>query len=1037
MKLIQQKILYFKQGTSDKVYEIDLCELNHDSYVVNFRYGRRNGNLKDGSKTIIPVTEKEARKIFADLVKSKVKKGYSESLDSFTESYEQSEQALDQQEKIQAPKTSDPRDQAILNRLRDGHNSNSKWTLERVVWKAGEFQLAEAPKLMVGYLGQRGMLDYSILWAFGRCGESMVLPYIKRIIQKDTFYKDFDNKAIRRIAFSSAITLSSGFDLSFYKSELIKELPANLQEAVKNEAEEYLGHLLNSIPDQPDTGTLEVLEKLYLIDPPGYKKWLLNFLRTVPFKPTFFQFAKHIYKLSEQLLDTDCFGLLSIRFETEKPYYNSPEYYWGDSFSTFLPDHGYSTIKFKDLKSKNPPVCFSSKTKSYLRKRTWRVLERLGTKKSRYYVRMAVSVIRELKSEHGREPWKTTSWEYTGRFNYKEISVWHDRFSQFKLINYILFGNSARYKLANNRKKFICVDWKPGDSLPVQREELYPELWDECPELLIDLLTESDVEEVHTFAVKILKEHPDKLTALEEEAVVALLSSPFKITADLALDIAIKMLFENKSALILKALLDSEHSDQRDAALRFIKQCKAELAVNIEILTVCYGCKSDQSRNLCEEELSSWGLSVEVMHKVLLNLIDWCQESQEQKYRASLSDIINKSFGHIAKLIDLKFIAQLFDHEYLEVQEIAASLLAGHGLSSKDLPPDLLLKLLHSESQSLRESGLRMMSQFNDSELLERQELILNLLTHELDDMRQNAQPVFIRLCSASVTQAPELINRLLAILIRGRVKKEILAELSQFMIINLDQHLKKTPKERIKKLLTVKVPAANQVGGHLMPLLNSEDFSNKELSHMLNNETASIRASASKILQNSNRIKEEPMAFVSALDSEWEDTQEFIFEMFNSIGETLNSDTLIAICDSTQEKVQRFGRKLLMANFKNEDGLQYIMQLSEHPSQNLQLFVSTFLESELTGKPHKISELLPFIVNCLTRVNKGRVIKQRLFIFLENEALKNKDIAGLIQPVIYELSATCGVELKAVCLSIMVKIRSKWGVIEEVTHGV
>ena len=82
---------------------------------------------------------------------------------------------------------------------------------------------------------------------------------------------------------------------------------------------------------------------------------------------------------------------------------------------------------------------------------------------------------------------------------------------------------------------------------------------------------------------------------------------------------------------------------------------------------------------------------------------------------------------------------------------------------------------------------------------LERQELILNLLTHELDDMRQNAQPVFIRLCSASVTQAPELINRLLAILIRGRVKKEILAELSQFMILNLDQHLKRLLKNESK----------------------------------------------------------------------------------------------------------------------------------------------------------------------------------------------------------------------------------------------
>ena len=51
MKLIQQSILSFQQGKSDKVYEIDLCETAPGEYVVNFRYGRRGANLREGTKS--------------------------------------------------------------------------------------------------------------------------------------------------------------------------------------------------------------------------------------------------------------------------------------------------------------------------------------------------------------------------------------------------------------------------------------------------------------------------------------------------------------------------------------------------------------------------------------------------------------------------------------------------------------------------------------------------------------------------------------------------------------------------------------------------------------------------------------------------------------------------------------------------------------------------------------------------------------------------------------------------------------------------
>src|ERR1700733_10897380 len=76
MKLIKQTLLTFREGSSDKVYEVDLCELAANRYVVNFRYGRRGAALKEGVKTVSAVPLAEAQRIFDDLVDSKVKKGY-------------------------------------------------------------------------------------------------------------------------------------------------------------------------------------------------------------------------------------------------------------------------------------------------------------------------------------------------------------------------------------------------------------------------------------------------------------------------------------------------------------------------------------------------------------------------------------------------------------------------------------------------------------------------------------------------------------------------------------------------------------------------------------------------------------------------------------------------------------------------------------------------------------------------------------------------------------------------------------------------
>jgi len=67
--------LYFKEGSSDKVYAADLKRFG-PGWVVNFAYGRRGSTMTTGTKTSEPITFEKAKKIFDKLIAEKTGKGY-------------------------------------------------------------------------------------------------------------------------------------------------------------------------------------------------------------------------------------------------------------------------------------------------------------------------------------------------------------------------------------------------------------------------------------------------------------------------------------------------------------------------------------------------------------------------------------------------------------------------------------------------------------------------------------------------------------------------------------------------------------------------------------------------------------------------------------------------------------------------------------------------------------------------------------------------------------------------------------------------
>ena len=71
----EQVTLYYREGSSDKVYQVQI-EAKDSGYVVNFAYGRRGSTMNTGTKTQSPVSHEQARSIFDKLVKEKQAKGY-------------------------------------------------------------------------------------------------------------------------------------------------------------------------------------------------------------------------------------------------------------------------------------------------------------------------------------------------------------------------------------------------------------------------------------------------------------------------------------------------------------------------------------------------------------------------------------------------------------------------------------------------------------------------------------------------------------------------------------------------------------------------------------------------------------------------------------------------------------------------------------------------------------------------------------------------------------------------------------------------
>jgi hypothetical protein len=237
--------------------------------------------------------------------------------------------------------------------------------------------------------------------------------------------------------------------------------------------------------------------------------------------------------------------------------------------------------------------------------------------------------------------------------------------------------------------------------------------------------------------------------------------------------------------------------------------------------------------------------------------------------------------------------------------------------------------------------------------------------------------------------------------------------------------------RELLWRLLKARAKAAQTLGAHLLQrYLDAGQLSVRQWAWLGDHALLAVRDWAQRAYSDhSDKIKAQAADALRLLDSNWDDSRAFAFQFFRErfTREDWTPQLLVGICDSVRDDVQAFGRELITRFFEQEDGIEYLLKLSQHPAAGVQLFATNFLERFAAGNPERLQALQLYFMTVLSQVNRSRVAKQRILAFLHQQALHSEAAAAIAVPVFSSHSLSASIEYRAACIQALRDIRQRY----------
>lgn len=820
MRLVKQSVLFFREGNSDKTYEIDLCDTGDDKYVVNFRYGRRGTALKEGSKTPVPVSLAEAQKIFDAIESEKIGKGYTTDLSGISSIPVAAPLVLESSIPLTGLWMNMPagRNKAILQRLHNaatGQKGNNRWQwkLSRIIWKAGEYKIEEATPYIIKLFNNADALQqYACCWALARTGGNQAAEALK------TIYTSHSSSRIAKLAGAGLLNVLEGLEKEQHVLHYINSLPEDFKSAIYHENIRELQNLASErITQLQQTHTW--LESLYLVS--ADKKWVRpvvkQLLLSIALQPGYFKHIRTIYKWSELLNDFEISGALSCRFEREPEmfthYLSTVDRQSVKTHIAPVEDHIKLSAEFAKTNSR---IAYSNKTRWYLHHRTLRRLEMLGKTGNTDYVKLSTAILISYNRQ-------TDEKEFYSEFGYTYINNRYERAetrfpasAQAIYMHQVLSGNNNKLKLVSGhrwqilnepvashkkqnepsqsgsgllkiftglfgKKKTQPVAQPEQPQEPVVTNETgtpYLHLWNALPQAYVQLLMDAQMDEIHEFALNYLKKHPDYTTIidrLDTKACIKLLGSPYKVPAEFGFTVTEKKFTEaHRDIPLVLSMFNSICEPARQKAKQWADSDASYFFEDSDFITGLIFAKHDDIRTWGSNNLKNRYFPDNVQKLVTGKAIALLQSftpkdcPAPQVIKEGTDTLFEICSGEL-EMLNARVLADVLQHPVPEVLLFGLRILnrQKERLQLQDLPDSFIASLLQHSYEPVRAQGLQLLLGMPADTLTKRADLVLNSCITAYTDVRKGIAPVAAKLAAADHAWGAKAASELMPALLR------------------------------------------------------------------------------------------------------------------------------------------------------------------------------------------------------------------------------------------------------------------------------
>lgn len=1032
-------------------------------FLVNWREGKSGKAWLENSKTPFPVSLPEAERLFDELLQSRLQQGFIHKDVQWPEAAAPVQHNRQQADKTDAG-TVTTQQKALLAQLGQWRSLSAR-ARSRLAWQLGEHRCRAAlPQLIPHLQSGTDLLDYCICFAIIRCDDRGAYNAVHELLNRTS------SDMVRRIARLAWLQLCTETEAQTYTTGLIQAWPDELQSAWQRglktqDTEPVLKALLHGMAWH-HWRLDDWLEALYLISCSAggpaaalARKLVLCQCRTLPVDSLVFRALRRLWKSAEMRQDAELFGVLSMRFEI-----TPARLFIASAQSSIFLQQKRRYVRFQNaVQQEENQLCFSNLTRDYFRRRAWRTLRRLAMMEPKAYPAMATGILLAAHDKDAPKPFvsRHPHWDAdTRRYNTHERH--HSPHSRWLVFSQILFREDPSVCWSSSGLSWWRQQPEAQLAFELQpRTEAFADLWNAQPACLMQCLTQADIPDVKRFAARALADLPEFLAALsvaeweivlqQGEHGLALAWHYFKPLLEAGTTPA------NCAVWFLRAV----YAPATDFLLNWITANPAVIQQVPEI--PLYLALHPDAR--CQHLLALLMPRCEQTDcgRIIQALNQWLSANPSPDAAASdrVCVWIQQWFQATVSVCGTAETA-VWEHALQEanprVKRIALILLSMHPQWQAESCIRRLPEWMAESDPDLRVLAATLCMVLPRALMYERTDLIAFLACAQHASVRKAIWPLLYQLETGSAA-AGQLARALVDSLFRAlpddaesddaetpahHLHQEIVGWMQTYaadVIGALDTDLQ-------WRLLQARSAGAQLAGFWLLEANDSTLLPSMTTARWVSLAKHPMAAVRQRMLEHIRQIplREHPdrLLWLDAFNSPWPELRSSLIGCWEQqlAPEDWTLPELMHCCDHPYDDIQRFARQLLTSRFSVEESAQWLAELSQHPSESMQLFVSQWLEQVFAATPaiEKISlltKLMPYFLSVLSRVNRSRITRIRIQHLLHTLAAQQADLAQRIIPLYVRLVATQAVQDKASYILGLTEILQTHPQLAELAEGI